>query len=113
MGKSIRRKTAKFELEPDGFSIHTFELSRQIKGKHYHEIRDYLYSLHGANGDVVTFNENKQVVKCIAFSDYGLNISLVKNDSDYGYASTSIASTMEASTTDWRSSRTPCRWTIT
>ena len=85
MGKSIRRKTAKFELEPDGFSIHTFELSRQIKGKHYHEIRDYLYSLHGANGDVVTFNENKQVVKCIAFSDYGLNISLVKNDSDYGY----------------------------
>ncbi|MBR3562110.1 MAG: hypothetical protein IKN81_11405 [Oscillospiraceae bacterium] len=45
MDKSIRRKTAKFELEPDGFSIHTFELSCQIKGKQYREIKEYLYSL--------------------------------------------------------------------
>ncbi|MBR3561599.1 MAG: hypothetical protein IKI39_06160 [Oscillospiraceae bacterium] len=42
MGKSIRRKTATFELEPDGFSIHTFELSCQIKGKQYREIKDIL-----------------------------------------------------------------------
>lgn len=85
MAKSIRRKTAKLELEPDGFSIHTFELSCQIKGKHYHEIKDYLYSLRTDSGKILTFTENKQVVKCIAFSDYGLNISLVKNDSDHGY----------------------------
>ena len=41
MGKSIRKKIARFELEPDGFSIHTFELSCQIKGKCYHKIKSY------------------------------------------------------------------------
>ena len=85
MGKSIRRKTAKFELEPDGFSIHTFELSCQIKGKQYREIKEYLYSLNATEGEIVTFKECDGIHRCIAFSDYGLNITLVKNDSDHGY----------------------------
>ena len=85
MAKSIRRKTAKFELEPDGFSIHTFELSCQIKGKQYREIKEYLYSLNATEGEIVTFKECDGIHRCIAFSDYGLNITLVKNDSDHGY----------------------------
>ena len=85
MGKSIRRKTATFELEPDGFSIHTFELSCQIKGKQYREIKEYLYSLNATEGEIVTFKECDGIHRCIAFSDYGLNITLVKNDSDHGY----------------------------
>ena len=70
MAKSIRRKTAKFELEPDGFSIHTFELSCQIKGKQYREIKEYLYSLNATEGETVTFKECDGIHRCIAFSDY-------------------------------------------
>lgn len=82
---SIRRKKAKFELEPDGFSIHTFELSRQIRRGQFQEIGNYLYSLHGGNGEVFTYREGKHIIKCNAFSDYGINIMLEESNSKSGY----------------------------
>lgn len=83
MGKSIRKRVAKFELEPDGFSIHTFELSCQIKNTRYREIKDYLYSLHTEDGGIVTYKEGN-FIKCKAFSDYGINITLEKHSSKDG-----------------------------
>ena len=79
MGKHIRRKTATFELEPDGFSIHTFELRCQIKSKRYQEIANYLFSLNATRGEPVTFRDGKSIIKCKAYSDYGINITLEKH----------------------------------
>lgn len=36
-------KTSYFRLEPDGFSIHTFELSRQLTSSEYSSVKDKLY----------------------------------------------------------------------
>ena len=41
--KKVKSKEARFTLEPDGFSIHTFELSRQLTKREYHAIKDALY----------------------------------------------------------------------
>lgn len=82
---SIRRKKAKFELEPDGFSIHTFELSRQIRRDQFQKIGNYLYSIHGGNGEVFTYRESKHIIRCNAFSDYGINITLEESNSKSGY----------------------------
>ena len=38
-----QHKTARFSLEPDGFSIHTFELSRKISRQEYYSIKEKLY----------------------------------------------------------------------
>ena len=76
MAKSIRRKTAKFELEPDGFSIHTFELSCQIKGKQYREIKEYLYSLNAAKGEIYDKTYQMAVEKLteVSYEDYDAGV---------------------------------------
>ena len=44
MSKKIeKQKTATFCLEPDGFSIHTFELTRGLTGVEYGDLKDKLY----------------------------------------------------------------------
>lgn len=79
MAKHGRKKTATFTLEPDGFSIHTFEVSRQIEGKRYHKIKDYLYSLNEEYNKIVTYQESKRIIKCTAFNAHGINIALENN----------------------------------
>ena len=41
--RKVKHKTATFSLEPDGFSVHTFELSRKIEWREYHSIKEALY----------------------------------------------------------------------
>lgn len=41
--KTIQRKKAVFTLEPDGFSIHTFELSKQLTAREYRSIKDQMF----------------------------------------------------------------------
>lgn len=41
--KKTQTKRAAFTLEPDGFSIHTFELSRRITHREYRSMKDKLY----------------------------------------------------------------------
>lgn len=41
--KKTQTKRAAFTLEPDGFSIHTFELSRRMTHREYHSMKDKLY----------------------------------------------------------------------
>ena len=43
--KKTQTKKATFTLEYDGFSIHTFELSRRITPRKYYSMRDRLYRL--------------------------------------------------------------------
>ena len=38
------KKTAVFALEPDGFSIHTFELAKKLAKHEYHEIKRIRYT---------------------------------------------------------------------
>lgn len=37
------KKTAVFELEPDGFSIHTFELSKRLTMYEFQQMKSKLY----------------------------------------------------------------------
>ena len=39
----VKHKTARFTLEPDGFSIHTIELSMEISYREFQRIKDQLY----------------------------------------------------------------------
>ena len=41
--KIVKHKTANFTLEPDGFSIHTFELSKKLSATEYYDIKDIFY----------------------------------------------------------------------
>ena len=35
--------SGKFQLEPDGFSIHTFEVTKKLSGKEYRKLVDETY----------------------------------------------------------------------
>lgn len=48
--KKVQKKRAAFTLEPDGFSIHTFELSRRITANEFCSMREKLYRQQEASG---------------------------------------------------------------
>ena len=79
--KIIKHKTATFNLEPDGFSIHTFSLSRQLTQSEYHVLKKNLYRDYpgtyktdskGEDGTVYIFHN------CRYFNRYGVRIRLMK-----------------------------------
>ena len=80
MSKRIRNKTAKFELEPDGFSIHTFELWQQLTHAEYQAIREFLYSKNKSGKKVCTYPNDWQNIVSSAFSDHGVGITLEDSD---------------------------------
>ncbi|MDO4271168.1 MAG: hypothetical protein Q4C72_09645 [Eubacteriales bacterium] len=43
--KVLKRKKSEFVLEPDGFSIHTFELSYQMTVTEFQKMLDEAYAL--------------------------------------------------------------------
>ena len=69
MSKQVRNKTAKFELEPDGFSIHTFELWQQLTHAEYPAIREFLYSKNKSGKKVCTYPNDWQNIVSSAFLD--------------------------------------------
>lgn len=74
MSKRIEsKKTATFKLEPDGFSIHTFELSKKLTKKQYHQMKDKLYQLQEQPGEEQwIYQEKKGLHYCIRFRKRGI-----------------------------------------
>lgn len=78
MSKRIEmKKTAVFDLEPDGFSIHTFELSKVLSGKQYHKVKENLYYMQEKDKDRQwIYQEEKGRYCCIRFRENGVRIIL-------------------------------------
>ena len=80
--KKVRKhKQVEIALEPDGFSIHTFELSMKLSKSEWKQIRHILYEEHsnwiypdGKNGCYI----------CIRYADAGIRIRLEQNDTSEG-----------------------------
>ena len=82
MSKTIKKKICKFVLEPDGFSIHTFELSRQLTGHEYSHMKDYLYTIPKRDGGKQrVYKDDYGVIRCELFNDHGIRVRLEKNES--------------------------------
>ncbi len=81
MTKPITRyRTTTLDLEPDGFSIHTFELSRKLTEREWTSIKNALYDLNmePSYPKAVTYpdpNFSEDHV-CLAFSKHGIRIRL-------------------------------------
>jgi len=75
------KEVAVFELEPDGFSIHTFELSKRLTKHEYHHMKKTLYD------DPATeiYQEYKGHHYCGAYRRYGVRIYLEHNQSEGGF----------------------------
>jgi len=83
--RTERKKTAVFQVRPDGYSIHTFELSKKLSGFDFHTIKDDLYrSQEGKR--VHIYEESVGRYRCEQYSDHGVHIVLedipVKNSND-------------------------------
>ncbi len=75
-------KTSYFTLEPDGFSIHTFELSRQVTPGGYYSIKDNLYSQQKKFEDKVWIYADEYGNHiCTLYKKYGIRIKLEHNHS--------------------------------
>ena len=81
--KVIRRKKAFFLLEPDGFSIHTIELSIQLKAKGFYAIKDQLYrQQEQSSGKPWIYKDDYGNYICVLYSGRGINsIKLEHNKS--------------------------------
>lgn len=76
------KKTAVFELEPDGFSIHTFELSMRLTGHEYHHIKDTLYrKQEGKKGKADIYREDEGLHRYKKFEGNGVRVRLEHNRS--------------------------------
>ena len=75
-------KTSYFMLEPDGFSIHTFELSRQVTPSEYYSIKDDLYSQQEKSRNKVWIYADEYGNHiCTLYKKYGIRIKLEHNHS--------------------------------
>ena len=83
--RKIKPKTARFTLEPDGFSIHTFELSRKLKRYEYHSVKNTLYMQQQNNpsfsGQMYKDRETGNHI-CNYYGRFGVRIRLEHNKSD-------------------------------
>ena len=70
MFKNIKKKICKFVLEPDGFSIHTFELSRRLTKHEFDQIKGELYK----GCFCARFEE---IMACLRRSDHGISERMV------------------------------------
>ena len=80
--KVIKHKTAKFTLEPDGFSIHTIELSMELTYRDFYEIKDHLYRQQENEKGGWIYPDDWGNHICTYYKDYGIRITLDHNRSD-------------------------------
>ena len=72
--KIVKHKTANFTLEPDGFSIHTFELSKKLSATEYYDIKDQLYrQLEQSGGKPWVYKDGYGNHICVLYTGYGIN----------------------------------------
>ncbi len=84
----IRCKKTTLNLGPDGFSIHTFELSQKLTESEWKTIKSFLYRLNQQIGQnrAVTYPDKKPSDDhiCLAYSKHGIRIRLEhRNDFHY------------------------------
>ncbi len=77
------KKTAVFELKPDGFSIHTFELSKKLTRYEYYNMKEALYS----DPEIEIYQEYTGHHYCRSYAKYGVRIYLEHNQSKDGFDS--------------------------
>ncbi len=90
MSKKNLKRRAIFELEPDGFSIHTFELSREITRHEWEDTKKKLYDKNVEGGTLwirKTSKRERGDFYCGAFSEHGVRITLEHNQPKDGYDS--------------------------
>ncbi len=74
------KKTAVFELEPEGFSIHTFELSKRLTGYEYQQIKNKLYcDQEKKKGKSEIYKLDSGPHCCTKFKENGVRIYLEHN----------------------------------
>jgi len=76
----VRQKKTSFNIEPDGFSIHTIELSKKLTEFEWKTTKSYLYKLNCKTNisKAVTYPATKTSEDhiCIAYSKHGIRIRL-------------------------------------
>ncbi|MGO5027832.1 hypothetical protein [Candidatus Agathobaculum pullicola] len=84
--KKIRKhKQAKIILEPDGFSIHTFELSMKLSKSEWKQIKHALYNeRQGEGGNWIYQDKQSGHYICTRYTDAGIRIRLEHNDTGKG-----------------------------
>lgn len=81
------KKTAVFELEPDGFSIHTFELSKRLTMYEFQQMKGKLYQEQEKSKGKRFIYEDKArpgTYHCTAYSKKGVRIALEHNRMESG-----------------------------
>ena len=75
MRKIVTRK-ARFELEADGFSIHTFEISRKLTKSEWNYCKGKLYDQNQVSSKICIYQESKGVHRVSQYEANGLRITL-------------------------------------
>ena len=75
MRKIVTRKAC-FELEADGFSIHTFEISRKLTKSEWHHCKKKLYDQNQVSSKICIYQESKDVHRVSQYEANGLRITL-------------------------------------
>lgn len=85
--KEIKKRTAVYELEPDGFSIHTFELGMRLSGYQMKQIADSLYGKQKQDGSKRAWiYQQGNIHHCTCYRKSGIRIALQDNrkSSEFG-----------------------------
>lgn len=83
--KIIKHEQAEFVLEPDGFSIHTFELFYRCTAAEWREIKQNVYEKNKKRSKYkpsFIYEEGKGRHVCTKYSKEGIRITLEKNEDD-------------------------------
>lgn len=76
----IQKRKAVYELEPDGFSIHTFELGMRLSGYQMTQIADALYGKQKQEHPRKSWiYQQGNVHKCCYYRESGIKITLLDN----------------------------------
>lgn len=79
MSKKVKKhKRAEIRLEPDGFSIHTFELSMQLSKSAWHKCKEQFFSEQKKAGEIWIYADKscKGLYTCTKYADAGIRIRL-------------------------------------
>lgn len=76
--KTLKHKKAEIRLEPDGFSIHTFELSMQLSKSDWHNCKEQLYAKQRESDETFIYADKscKGLHICTKYADAGIRIRL-------------------------------------
>ena len=81
MGKKTRKtKKAELQLEPDGYSIHTLELSQQVSKQKWNWMKEKLYKKQRKGGAVYIYQNRERAGQyiCIQYAYAGIRVLLEK-----------------------------------